>query len=147
MSGVVVGSMRANLSDLSSRIQFPLVVTEGFGQIPMSDLIFGLLKNYEREMAYISGPVQDLQSQMQPEIAIFPAARGQMIPIKESTVVEKGAIVRITREPHLGRIGVLRAFSEKRQTIESGLVAQCAEIELDEQQNVWIPVVNLERVQ
>jgi len=154
VSGIVVGSIRARLAQ-SKPPQIPVVITEGFGQAPMSDLIFGLLKSYEREIAYISGPIQerlclgrgDSGGPCPPEIAIFPTARGRVTPIEESTVVKKGAIVRITREPYLGKIGTVKTLGEKRQTMESGLLAQCAEIELGEQQHAWVPLANLERIQ
>jgi len=147
VSGIVAGSIRASLATLNLRIPFPIVITEGFGQLPMARLIFDLLMGYEQEMAYISGPLRSPPGQFPPEVIIFPAVRGQATPVEESTMIGPGALVRITREPYLGRIGAVRSIGERRQIIESGILTQCAEVELDDRQSVWTPVANLERIQ
>jgi len=113
----------------------------------MAQLVFDLLTSYDGEMAYASGPLQSAQLQIPPEIAIFPSARKSAAPVEESTMIGVGAIVRITRAPYLGKIGTLRSFSEKREAVESGILTQCAEIELTDHQNVWVPVVNLEKIE
>lgn len=147
VGGIVAGSIRANLAAQKLRVPFPIVITEGFGTLPMARLIFDLLRGYEQEMAYVSGSWHNPPLQMLPEVIIFPAARGQAAPLEENNVIGPGVIVRITREPYLGRMGVVRSIGEKHQIIESGILTQCAEVELDDRQRVWTPVANLEKIQ
>ena len=146
VNGIIVGSIHAGLVELEPKLPFPIIITEGLGQVPMADIIFDLLQGYEGEMAYLSGPAKSRLGQKRPEIIIFPAASGQITPVENSTFLREGTTVRVTREPYMGKVGIVRSIPTKTQVMESGIALRSAEIELSESERVFVPVANLERI-
>jgi hypothetical protein len=146
VNGIVLGSIHASLSDLETRLPFPVVITEGFGHVPMADIIFDLLQGYEGDIACLSGPAESPRGRRRPEIIMFPAEHRQAAPLEDSTSLQEGAIVRITREPYLGRTGTVRSILPKTRVMESGVSLPSAEIRLSQEDEVIVPVANLELI-
>ena len=133
-SGIIVGGFHAHhLRDIlghdlgvaitgSEQVGLTLILTEGFGRIPMARRTFDLLRALSGRRASISGATQIRAGVTRPEILVpttetprdtetgKPAAHGGM------TV---GDSVRIIREPHFGRIGVVEALPSEPTLIES----------------------------
>ena len=144
--GIIVGSIHARLTEMEAKLPYPIIVTEGFGQIPMSAVIFDLLQNYTGEVTYLSGSTNGHSSGQRPEILIFPASPGQTTPISRNTILREGDTVRITREPYIGRVGTIRSLPGKPCIMESGLALRSAEVETSGVENVLVPIANLERI-
>lgn len=144
--GIIVGSIHANLIELESKLPYPIIVTEGFGQIPMSGIIFDLLRKRDGEVAYSSGSSYNRHGGERPEIMIFPAARGHAKSVDRSTYLQEGFTVRITREPHIGKTGTIKWLPDKAYMMESGLALRSAEVEIYGRESVFVPIANLERI-
>ena len=113
VKGIIVGSIHARLTEMEAKLPYPIIVTEGFGQIPMSAVIFDLLQNYDGELTYLSGSPNGHSSGQRPEILVFPTSSGQATPIDGNTILRAGDTVRITREPYIGRMGTIKSLPEK----------------------------------
>lgn len=146
VNGIVVGSIHGTLVELGTKLPFPLVITEGFGHVPMADIIFDLLGSYEGDIACLSGPAESPRGHERPEIIMFPAARRQDAPPEDATSLQEGTSVRITREPHMGRTGTVRSILPKARVVESGVSLPSAEIRLSEEDGVTVPIANLELI-
>jgi hypothetical protein len=141
--GIVVGSMPAGLIESVSNLPLPVMVTEGFGQLPMADVAFELLKTYHGELACIGGHAGS-NGAARPEVIVFPAARGEITMTDNDVVLLAGKTVRIVREPYMGAVGVVKAIPDKPTTVKSGLRLQVAEIELNSREIIQAPIANLE---
>ena len=125
-----------------------LIVTEGYGKIPMSNSTFSLLKEHNNQEASINGSTQIRAGVIRPEI---------VIPLKselkeEKTVAEPnkgisiGSIVRVIRSPFFGKIGEVVSLPTDLQQMESETLVRVAEIKIDDEK-LLIPRANLESVE
>jgi len=117
-----------------------LVVTEGFGKIPMPARTFSLLKKLEGKTASITGsPEQG----MRPEVIV--PQRG-MVAVAEANTgsLEVGARVRITRLPWFGQMGTVRQVPGQHRKLESEAVVRVLEVQLDHGDTVLVPLKNVE---
>src|SRR3989441_660086 len=135
VKGIVVGGMhdkdlRALLGyDLgvaitgTETVGFTVVLTEGFGRIPMARRTFELLRKLDGRKASISGATQIRAGVIRPEI-IVPLAPGEQIPGIETGQrgevrggVKVGDPVRVIRAPFFGRIGEVVGLPSDLQMI------------------------------
>jgi hypothetical protein len=68
--GIIVGSISASLHDSISNPPFPIVATEGYGNLPMSRPVFDILKQFEGHKVFISGQGGGTQDSARPTIII-----------------------------------------------------------------------------
>jgi hypothetical protein len=127
----------------------PLVVTEGFGKIPMGDRTFELLKEMAGRFASINGATQIRAGVIRPEIVI-PLTNEELMEkhqeISESGGIRAGSVVRVIRAPYFGRIGKIVDLPSELRKMESETMVRVAEVEIDNEQFL-IPRANLEIVE
>src|SRR5438128_1287867 len=87
----------------SEELGFTLVLTEGFGRIPMAARTWRLLEAHRGERASVSGATQIRAGVMRPEIIIPRDGGGAGSETDLSTGLEIGSLLRVIREPHFGR--------------------------------------------
>ncbi len=132
---VIVGGLDPDLRALAEESDVCVIVTEGFGRIPMSAPIFELLQSLNGQEATVNGLTRMRGGAVRPEVfiplATSPSAdRGAPEPISR-LAVEPGASVRVIREPYLGRIGTLpQELVMTWTSSESGVQLPSVEIEL-----------------
>jgi hypothetical protein len=145
--GIIVGSLDADLQPAVLAVDFPIIVTEGWGTIPMSSAIFDVLKSNDGREASLRGQVQTGWEQARPEV-IVPLVVSEAPPA-ESTAnrpLEKGDTVRILRQPNLGATGTIAAFPALPRKLASEAAFQGAEVELTTGERVFVPFANLELI-
>ena len=160
VKGLVIGGIDSNVLDsfvgyeISIGITghenagLTLMVTEGFGKMPMAQRTFNLLKSLEGYMAAMNGATQIRAGVIRPEI-IVPRPELADRPFREERVsLEKGMtpgmVVRIIRDPYFGRIGHIVALPPALQKIATESYVRVAVVELEDGTRVVIPRANLE---
>ena len=143
--GVIIGSAPAAFIAEFYRFRFPVLVTEGFGNIPMSSPIFKLLQQHDGHEATLLG--NDGSAWDKPEI---------IIPIHESDPVavtpprpeelSSGQLVRIWRSPHAGKVGKIVTLHKWSQTTKVGFRLPGAEVALQDGQVIFVPYANLDMI-
>ena len=125
-----------------------LIVTEGYGNIPMSDSTFSLLKDHDNDVASINGATQIRAGVIRPEIVIpFGMEMKEEKTINDSNNgISIGSIVRIIRSPYFGKIGEVVSLPPDLQQMESETMVRVAEIKVNEEKFL-IPRANLESVE
>jgi hypothetical protein len=144
--GIVTGGFPPELIPQVKDLQFPIVVTEGIGPMPMSTPIFNLLTTNEGREAAISGQLRTRWGITRPEVIIpLPAENVPSTQTQPGSPVTEGARVRVVRAPHLGKAGTIVAIPAHARYIETKARVRGAEVKLEEEEKpIFIPLANLE---
>jgi len=129
-------------------IGYTLILTEGFGTIPMADRTYKLLKKYEGFKASINGATQIRAGVMRPEIIIThnePQEEKSLKNYAESGL-EKGDQIRIIRSPYFGKLGKVISLPVELHKVESGTWVRVMTVDLDGKE-VLIPRANVEVIE
>ena len=160
VAGIVVGGF--NYYDLKAilgynlgvaitgteKLNTALIVTEGYGSIPMSEATFSLLKENDGKAASINGATQIRAGVIRPEIVI-PIDTGNTDDDSKSKMpegIQEGSTVRVIRSPNFGKIGKVISLPAELNKMESETMVRVAEINIDGK-NILIPRANLEMVE
>ena len=160
VAGIVVGGF--NYYDLKAvlgynlgvaitgteKLNTALIVTEGYGSIPMSEATFSLLKENDGKAASINGATQIRAGVIRPEIVI-PIDTGNTDNDSSSKIpegIQEGSTVRVIRSPNFGKIGKVISLPAELNKMESETMVRVAEINIDGK-NILIPRANLEMVE
>jgi len=126
-----------------------LVLTEGYGNIKMSDRTYDLLKGHDGKFVSINGATQIRAGVIRPEIVI-PLADNELpsdVAIeKEKLGIESGSLVRVIRAPFFGKIGNVIELPPELQKMESETMVRVAKVNIDGK-DVIIPRSNLEMLE
>jgi len=132
----------------SEDLGFTLVLTEGFGRIPMAGRTWRLLQAHQGQRASVSGATQIRAGVMRPEIIIpreQPAGAGAETDL--STGLEIGSLLRVIREPHFGRIGRVVELPSELQPLETESCARVLVVEFaDDSARAVVPRANVELI-
>ena len=143
--GIVIGGLAPESLPLVRELSFPIVVTEGIGTTPMSAPIFHLLTANDGREASISGRTQPRSRLIRPEVVIsLPAEALPPSEAQPGTPLTVGAQVRVTRAPHNGAVGTVKALPAHACRIETGARVRGAKVDLGQGALTFIPLANLE---
>jgi hypothetical protein len=144
--GLIAGSMDGELRAQAEALLFPIILTEGFGHVPMAEPVFQLLRGQTGREASISAETRARYGVKRPEVLIpLPTESRPSPPPPPGAPLAVGARVRVVRPPYLGAIGVVLAIPEKSRRLESGSRVYGAEVNLGgDAGTVFVPYVNLE---
>jgi hypothetical protein len=129
-------------------VPMTLILTEGFGELPMAQRTWELLTSLEGELASVNGTTQIRAGVIRPEV-IVPQERaaGSETPVEPQQVLEVGSRVRVIRAPHFGRLGRVSAMPAELTEIETESRVRIAMVELEGGTEVRVPRANLEIMQ
>lgn len=132
----------------TEQVGFTLILTEGFGTIPMATKTFKLLSAHAGQKASISGATQIRAGVIRPEI-IVPYREGQAKTMAQSQRegIRLGDPVRIIRDPMFGRIGEVSALPSELTKIPTESEVRVLEVKLPDGQKVVVPRTNIEVIE
>lgn len=143
--GLIAGSMPAILRDWALAQSFPVLLTEGFGEAPMSEIVYNLLRNNVSKPAMVDAVQPDAWVSARPEIIVpNPVINPRVRPPERELPLQPGAVVRLTRAPHAGKVGRVVRLPETPMTLEHGLRLAVAEVQLSEMETIFAPLANIE---
>ncbi|OGR42157.1 MAG: hypothetical protein A2X35_06750 [Elusimicrobia bacterium GWA2_61_42] len=130
----------------SEQLGVTVIITEGFGMIPMAEYTFKLLSSRNGEKASVSGATQIRAGVMRPEIIVpgFPKNVTECKKDQGRGWIEPGDPIRIIREPHFGVIGTVKSLPPELTVIGSESHARVLEVTLDGGEVIVIPRANIE---
>ncbi len=141
LSGLAIGSISSDLLVQAAALPFPLIVLEGFGRIPVNALTW-LLADEAR------GRLACLHADFNPPLGIKPE---MILPRSVQEDVPAPILfhapqqyVRIQGDPYAGRIGRIQRIHPGLSQLPSGLRAPAADVFIEPDANVLIPLSNLE---
>ncbi len=131
----------------SEEIGFTLVLTEGFGHIPMAQRTWRLLGANAGRIASVSGATQIRAGVLRPEIVI-PGDPGTA-PAADASEgdLDVGSWVRVIRQPWFGRIGQVTSMPSALQMLETEAMVRVLTIRFaDDAAEATVPRANIERI-
>jgi hypothetical protein len=166
IKGIVVGGMKdKDLMDFlgyeigvaitgQEDCNLTVIITEGFGQMNMSEKTFTLLKKYEGRVACINGATQIRAGVMRPEI-IIPHQNISSIQFAQLSEelgfftegLKPGTQIRIIRQPYFGALGRVSRLPVELQKVETKSNVRVLEAELEDGRTVIVPRANVETIE
>ena len=132
----------------SEDIGASLIITEGYGKIPMGARSFDILKKYDGNFTSVNGATQIRAGVIRPEIVIPFNDVDNLDSIAKNGEggITEGSLVRVIRSPYFGQIGTVTSLPHELQKMESETMVRVAEVNINNQ-NFVIPRANLEMVE
>lgn len=131
-------------------ISMSIILTEGFGSMPMSERALELLAASEGKLTVINGATQVRAGAVRPEIIICKplsaAASSSPSETDEAGVLTKGARVRIIRHPYFGMEAEVLDLPQEPERIETGAYTRILRAKLGDGRTVSVPRANVELV-
>lgn len=144
--GLILSSLYPSLLQLAREMRYPIMVTDGFGPLPMNSAAYKLLSTNAKRDVTVNAEVYDRYTGARPEVIIPLPIALDPPPLREVETFAPGLQVRMRRPPALGMIGSIVLLKPGLTTLPSGLRAFAAEVKLENGETVVAPLVNLEVV-
>ncbi len=142
--GLILGSMDSSLVPLASRLRYPILITEGFGNIAMNSAAYKLLSTSDRREVALNAEAWDPIAGTRPEGVIpLPAANQPAQPV-ETDSFAVGQKVRVVGILHKAPIGVIATLRPGFTALANGVKAPAADVRLENGESVVFPLANLE---
>lgn len=144
VAGLILSSLSSALLEVASALPFPLMLTEGFGLLPMNTPAFELLCEKDGSPAALNAQPLDRLAGTRPEIVIPQEASEALEEPQEALVFQPNQRVRVLRAPYRSQVGVLISLRPGLDVFPSGVRAPAAAIHLENGVDVVLPLANLE---
>jgi hypothetical protein len=144
--GLILSSIYPSLIPQAREMRYPILVTDGFGPLPMNSVAYKLLSTSIKLDVTVNAEAYDRYSGTRPEVIIPRPVSTDLPVLHEVETFAVGLQVRMRRPPALGMIGSIVAMKSGLTTLLSGLRAPAAEVKLENGDTVVAPLVNLEVV-
>jgi len=146
LRGLILASLPPSLLPVAREMRYPIVLTDGFGALPMNSAAYRLITTNDKREVTLNAETHDRYSGARPEIIIpLPVTSEPPVPRAVETF-KSGQTVRLRCAPAMGGIGTLVALRPGLTTFPSGVRAAAAEVKLENGEHLSVPLVNLEVV-
>jgi hypothetical protein len=144
--GLILGSMSAELLAVARRLPYPVLLTEGFGDAPLSAAAYNLLTTHAGREVAVEAVGGDPFGFQQPEV-IIPLTGSQLLDRPERVVpLAAGVRVKVIRGPYRSAVGVVRELIDRAEPYPSGILARSANVQVEGKGLLVVPQSNLEVV-
>ncbi len=130
-------------------VPLTLIVTEGFGSIPMGERIFEVLRAVNGQQCSLNGATQVRAGAVRPEI-IVPQPGGMSAETPQAVAdgaLEVGSHVRMIRVPYFGKQAHVTELPSALAKIETGAWTRVLRAKFEDGSEVIVPRANVELVQ
>jgi hypothetical protein len=142
--GLILASMSAALVSSAARMDYPILITEGFGRIPMNSAAFNLLTTNEGREITLNAEPFDRYAATCPEAVIpLPVTQAIAAPSR-SCLLQPNRRVRVVRAPYRSKVGTMVSLRPGLVSFPNGLRARAAAVRLEDEKTVILPLANLE---
>ena len=135
--GLVLASMSSNLIKAAQKVNYPIMLVEGFGSIPLNSAAYKLILTHDKRDASIDASWNAGRGE-RPELIIPLPANGS--PLRDTREFAPGQTVRMTAAPYAGQVGTVSSLPAAQIRLPNGIRTPAAEIKLETGQYVTIPL-------
>lgn len=146
VAGVIAPSMDAHLISRATKVDFPIFLTEGFGNLRMANAVYQLLNQYEGVPITLDAFSANRWSNRRPEVIINVKMREGQNPARPNIMLgfRIGLTIKVTRAPYEGQTGKIVELPPNPVLLDNGLRILCARVELTIGETLFVPRANLE---
>ena len=144
LKGLILSSMSAALVPLASKMPFPIVLLRGFGFRPIDSASYRLLTSNENRDVMVNAIVFDQFIGTRPEIFIPLSSSNEPTHPPETERFGAGQKVRLKNSFSRHSIGTIVYITDKPILLPSGFRSLSAQISLENEESVMMPLANLE---
>ncbi len=142
--GLILASMDAQLAPLALQMDYPIVLIEGFGRLPLNQKAFDIfVSGAMRETAVIAEP-WDRTANTRPEVVIALPEGASTEALNDSISFDVGQVVRVISSSYKSQVGTLTNLQPGLTVLPSGLRAPTAGVRFLNGDVVQVPLANLE---
>ncbi len=128
-------------------VPLTLIITEGFGKLPIAARIDELSKDLQGRSASVNGATQVRAGAMRPEIIVPNEEGAQQAKSDKPAGLEPGARIRVIRVPYFGKLGTVAELPTAPEAIDTGAKVRVLRVTLDDGQTATVPRANVELIQ
>jgi hypothetical protein len=143
-AGIVAPSMDAALIDTVLEKPYAVILTEGFGQINMSNSVSQTIREFDGFQVAMDAYLPQRLEPRVPELVINRLFEADPPRPNDRMTLRSGMRVRITRAPYTGLVGRVIEQPERPIALENSLRLPCALVEIMLGERVYVPLANLE---
>lgn len=144
--GLILSSLHPSLIPLALQMRYPILVMDGFGNLPMNSAAYRLLSTNAKREVTVNAEMPDRYSGGRPEVIIPLPVSVEPAPPKDLEIFATGQQVLLRAAPHFGMIASIVRLRPGLTTLPSGMRAPAADLRLESGEEILIPLVNLEVV-
>ncbi len=144
VKGLVLGSMSSNLIPLASKIDYPIMVVDGFGRKPMNRAAEKILIANKDKNVALNAQAYDPFLGNYPEVIISHSIKTDLADAPETETLKAGKTVIIVNGLLSSRIGKIEHIYPRKKNLPSGISTRVASVNLSGDETVEIPLTNLE---
>jgi len=144
VAGLILGSLPGSLVPLAAQLDIPIIVLDGFGQLPINPVAYRILReNADREVI-INASHWDRCKDTRPEIVIpIQKDDSEIAPVMHPSF-SPGQEIRVNSSLHIGKVGKFIALEREQVWMQNGIRIPAATVHLEDGSNTCIPLANLE---
>jgi len=144
VKGLILGSMSANLIPLAKKMDYPIMIIDGFRETPMNKAAEKILiENKDKNIALNAQELDTLQGNF-PEGIISQSSTSEPDLPSEAETLKAGKKVIIINGPQAPQIGEIEKIISGRQILSSGIKTRLAEVTLANEKSAMVPLTNME---
>ncbi len=143
LRGLILGSMPSRLAGAARKAPLPILLTDGFGNLPMNAAAFEFLSTSDGREASVNAHPYNFYRGTRPEVFLPLPSPGKLMPPMPREL-SPDDMVKVVTAPYQGQIGyVVRVLSEPHK-FSNGIRAAAAVIRFSEDKQTIIPIANLQ---
>jgi len=141
-------------------VEFTLIITEGFGPMPMADAVFAALLDNQGRVASVNGSTHVRAGVIRPEVilALGPSVGDSSVDATaagirseagiggeaEAPSLVEGTVVRLLGSRHFGRRGQVVEVPTERRLLDTEVRERVVRVQLEDGAVVTVPLANVE---
>jgi hypothetical protein len=142
--GMILASMDSVLVPVALSVSYPIVLVEGFGNLPMNQDAFNILISGTMREVSVNAEPWNRIANTRPEVVIA-LPEGVLPEVRSDSVTfANGQTVRVVSPPYQGMVGTLTNLLPGLSVLPSGLRTEAAGVRLIHGDTVQVPLANLE---
>ena len=142
--GMILASMDSALVPVALGMDYPILLVEGFGNLPMNQDAYKIFSASAMQEAAVNAEPWDRIRNMRPEVVITTPGGSNPEAPTEIASFAIGQTVRVISPPYKSKIGTLTSLAQGFSLLPSGLRAQTAQVRISDEESIKIPLSNLE---
>jgi hypothetical protein len=140
---LILGSMASFLVPAARKTPYPIIVLDGFGEIPVNPVAHKLLSTSAQREVVVNSISYSLNTGERPEITIPMEAVSSPIPVDLQRLSE-GQQVKLLHTPWIGTVGTIQSLVPGLTRFPNGVQAPGVRIDFENGDNMVVPVANIE---